>query len=218
MNFPSVTSRRCSVALSPIRSMPYCTPCRGSSMCTTVGTPSNRQSSTAGASRSSRNSRTRPVVEIRVVGLIVGDVTAHVQRRPAGHRAGAQQEPGDRARRGEAHLLAADHPNPALLAVDLVADRRVQLLELVVIERGDGADRQRTLHQRVRPLPVEEEEPDRLGRQQLGVRHEVLERDALQQPGPGQERPHLRRQQLARRDGGGLRPPAGPRRRRWRPA
>ena len=86
-------------------------PLRGSSMCTTAGTPSNSTSSTAGARRSIRSSFRRLGSDFRhgcqrVVGDDVARVGAHVQVRPARDRPRAHQEAGDRAGRPLQALLA----------------------------------------------------------------------------------------------------------------
>ncbi len=171
-------------------------------MCTTLGMPSNRHSSTAGASRSSRSRRSRrgssAVDRIDVRADLLA-VAANVQRRPTGNGARTQQEACDGLGRGRARRVAPDQAHRALVAVELVADAAVQRLQVIAVERRDGPDRQHALHQRVRPVAVEIEEADRLEREQRAVRHEMRERDALEQPHAREPGPHDLRQDPAQR-------------------
>ena len=76
----------------------------------------------------------------------------------------------------------------------------VQLRELDPVGGVHRADAERALHQSVGGVAVEVEEPDRLRRRQVGVGDEVAERDAFEQPQPGQEPQDVGRHDAVGRD------------------
>ena len=117
-----------------------------------------------------------------VVAADVAAVGAHVHARPARDRARPQQEARDRSGRALLRGLAARQAHEPLFLVDLVAQLAMQLLELRAVGGVHRADAQRSLNERVGPRAVDVEEPDRLGRQEERIRHEVREWHALEQP------------------------------------
>ena len=120
-----------------------------------------------------------------VVGTVVGNLGAigpHVHRGPAADRAGADQQAGDDVRGTFRAHLVARHPDQPLGGVELVPDLGIEGLQLRPVVGGDRAYRQRAGDERVGPVAVQVEEPDRFGRQQPVVDHEVLERHPLGQP------------------------------------